>query len=115
MNFGHHTAVIYGDTLFLEGIAEILHSLPEFEVIERKPADGSCPFAETQPDVVLIDAAQISLPDMEALIESFPTQPSPPFVRLSAEGQQLTVHSTQHLPAATLADLTQALEKICNP
>ena len=114
MTFGHRTAVIYGDTLFLEGIAEILHSLPELDVIERKPADGSCPFADTQPDVVLIDAAQISLPEMEELIESFPTQPCPPFVRLTADEQQLTVHSTQNLPAVTLADLTQALEKICN-
>ena len=114
MTSGHRIAVIYGDTLFLEGIAEILHSLPELEVIERKPAVGVCPFAETQPDVVLIDAAQISLPQMEKLIESFPTQPCPPFVRLNADKQQLTVHSTQNLPAVTLADLTQALEKICN-
>ena len=114
MNFGHRTAVIYGDTLFLEGIAEVLHSLPELEVIEKKPMAGSCPFVETQPDVVLIDAAQISLPEMEALIKAFPIQPCPAFVRLSADGQQLTVHSTQHLPAATLDDLTQALEKICN-
>ena len=106
--------MIYGDTLFLGGIAEILHSLPELDVIERKPTAGNCPFADTQPDVVLIDAAQISLPEMEALIESFPTHPRPPFLRLSADGQQLTVHSTQNLPAVTLADLTQALEKICN-
>lgn len=115
MTSAHRTAVIYGDTLFLDGIAEILHSLPELEVIERRPADGGCPFAEIQPDVVLIDAAQISLPQMEELIKSFPARPCPPFVRLSADGQQLSVHSTQNLPAITLADLTQALEKICNP
>ena len=66
MTFGLRTAVVYGDTLFLEGIAEILHSLPELEVIEKKPADGDAPFAKTQPDVVLIDAAEISLPEMEA-------------------------------------------------
>ena len=40
--------------------------------------------------------------------------PCPPFIRLSADDQQLSVHSTQHLPAVTLGDLTQALEKICN-
>lgn len=114
MTSGHRTAVIYGDTLFLEGIAEILHSLPGMDVIERKPGDADAPFAETQPDVVLIDAAQISLPQMEELIESFPTQPCPPFVRLNVNEQQLTVHSAQNLPAVTLADLTQVLEKICN-
>ena len=114
MTSAHRTAVIYGDTLFLQGIAEILHSLPGMEVIERKPADGDAPFAETQPDVVLIDAAQISLPEMEDLIESFPTQPCPPFVRLNVNEQLLSVHSTQNLPAVTLADLKQALEKICN-
>ena len=114
MTFARRTVVVYGDSVLLTGIAEILHSLPELYVIERKPTAGNCPFADTQPDVVLIDAAQISLPEMEELIESFPTQPCPPFVRLSADGQQLTVHSTQHLPAVTLADLTQALEKICN-
>jgi hypothetical protein len=110
----HRTAVIYGDTLFLKGITEILRSLPGLEVIERKPGDGELLFAETQPDVILIDAAQISFPEMEALIESFPIHPCPPFVRLSADGQQLTVYSTQNLPAVTLADLTQALKKICN-
>jgi parallel beta-helix repeat protein len=40
--------------------------------------------------------------------------PCPLFIRLSADDQQLSVHSTQHLPAVTLGDLTQALEKICN-
>ena len=40
--------------------------------------------------------------------------PCPPFIRLSADDQQLSVHSTQHLPAVTLGNLTQALEKICN-
>ena len=106
--------MIYGDTLFLEGIAEILHSLPGLDVIEKKPTAGSCPFAETQPDVVLIDAVQIPMPEIEKLIESCPTQPCPTFIRLSADGQQLSVHSTQNLPAVTLGDLTQAHEKICN-
>jgi hypothetical protein len=111
----HRTAVIYGDTLFLKGITEILRSLPGVDVIERKPGDGESLFTETQPDVVLIDAAQISFQQMEQLIASFPIQPCPPFVRLNANVQQLTVHSTQNLPAVNIADLTQALEKICNP
>ncbi len=112
MSFAHRTAVIYGDTLFLEGIADALRSLPGLEVIERKPADGGALFTGTRPDVVLIDAAQISIPHMEQLIESFPTQPPPPFVRLNASQQGLTVHLMQNLPAATLADLAQVFEKI---
>lgn len=101
--------------MFLKGIAGILRSVPDMDVIETKPGDGDASFAETQPDVVLIDAAQISFPQMERLIESFTSRPCPPFVRLDANGQQLTVHSTQNLPAVNLADLAQALEKICNP
>lgn len=115
MSAAHHTAVIYGDTLFLEGIAEMLHSLPGMNVIERKPGDGETLFTGTRPDIVLIDAAQISFPQMEQLIESFPSKPCPPFVRLNANEQQLTVHSTQNLPAATFADLRRVIENICNP
>lgn len=110
----HHTAVIYGDTLFLKGVAEILHSLPGLEVIERKPEDGESFFTETQPDIVLIDAAQIPFPQMEQLIESFPSLPCPPFVRLNASRQSLTVHSMQNLPAVTFADLAQVIEKLCD-
>lgn len=108
----HRTAVIYGDTLFLHGIADVLHSLPGMNVIERKPGNGETLFTGTRPDVVLIDAAQISLPQMEQLIESFPFKPRPPFVRLNASHQELTVHSMHNLPAATLADLAQMFEKI---
>ena len=115
MSVTHRIVVIYGDTLFLEGIAEVLHSLPGMAVIERKPGDGEPFFTGTRPDIILIDAAQISYPQMEQLIESFPTKPAPPFVRLNASQQGLTVHSTQNLPAVTLADLTQALEKIYSP
>jgi hypothetical protein len=113
MSTAHRTAVIYGNTLFLEGIAEVLRSLPGMNVIERKPVDGGALFMGTRPDVVLIDAAQISFPQMEQLIESFPTKPCPPFVRMNASEQELTVHSMQNLPAATLADLARVIEKIC--
>jgi hypothetical protein len=115
MSVARHIAVIYGDTLFLEGIANVLRSLPGLEVIERKPGDGQALFTGTRPDIVLIDAAQISLTQMEQLIESFPTQPAPPFARLNASQQGLTVHSMQNLPVATLADLVQVIEKFFDP
>jgi hypothetical protein len=113
MTSAHRTAVVFGDSLFLQGIAAILRSLPGVDVIEWEPEDGDPVFTETQPDIIFLDAAQISFPQMEQLIESFPTQPHPPFVRLDADGQQLTVHSTHNLPAASLTDLAQAIEKIC--
>lgn len=111
----YRTALIYGDTLFLTGIADVLHSLPGLEVIERKAGDGETLFTGTRPDIILIDAAQISLPQMEQLIESFPIQPCPPFARLSASQQGLTIHSMQNLPAATFADLRLVIEKIFDP
>jgi DNA-binding NarL/FixJ family response regulator len=113
MTFAHRTAIVYGDSVFLKGIADILRSLPGVEVIEKQQ-QGESAFAEIQPSVVLLDAAQISLPQMEVLIHSFPSGHCPPFIRLSADSQRLTIHSMQSLPAVDLADLTQALEKIFN-
>jgi hypothetical protein len=113
MTFAHRTAIVYGDSVFLKGIADILRSLPGVEVIEKQQ-QGKPALSEIQPNVVLLDAAQISLSQMEALIRSFPVEHCPPFIRLSAENQQLIVHSATCLPAVDLADLTQALEKIFN-
>ncbi len=115
MSAAHHTVLIYGDTLFLEGIAEVLRSLPGVELIKSKPDRGEIPFMEIQPDIVLIDAAQISLPQMEQLIESLASKPCPSFLRMNASSQELTVHSMQNLPATTLAELAQVIEKIFNP
>lgn len=115
MDTALHTALIYGDTLFLKGVADILRSLPSMEVIEKKPEDIESFLTETQPEVVLIDAAQTSFIQMEQLIETFPAQSCPPFVRLNVGEQKLTVHSTQSQPAVTVADLVQVIEKIFDP
>jgi DNA-binding NarL/FixJ family response regulator len=109
----HRTAVLYGDTLFLHGIAEVLRSMPGMEVIEKQP-QGEPAFAEIQPSVILLDAAQTSLTQMETLLRSFPSGQCPPLIRLSAESQLLTVLTAQSLPAVEIADLRQALEKICH-
>lgn len=111
----HRTAVVCGDSILLAGIAEFLHSLPGLEVIERKPIDSQSLSAEPRPNVVILDVAQVTFPQIKELIESFPTASSPLFVLLNADGQRMTVYSTQSLPAVTFADLAQVIEKICDP
>ena len=111
----HRTAVVCGDSVLLLGIAGILRSLPGLEVIEGQPIDGQSLCAEPQPNVVFLDASQVTFPQMKELIESFPTASSPLFVLLNADGQRMTVYSTQSLPAVTVADLAQVIEKICAP
>lgn len=112
MTVAQHTAVIYGDSILLRGMADILRSLG-VEVVEKQPWDTL--FSETQPKVVLLDAAQISFPQLDELIQSFTGGQSTTFIRLNAEQQHLTIHSAQCLPASDITDLTQALEKIFNP
>jgi DNA-binding NarL/FixJ family response regulator len=114
MTFAHRTAVVYGDSLFLQGIADILRSLPGVEVIEKQQ-HGEPDFAEIQPHIVLIDAAQTSYLQMETLIRSFPVGDCPTLICLSAESQRLIVLSAQSLPAVESADLRQALEQSINP
>ncbi len=114
MSIVHRTVMIYGDTLFLKGIADLLHALPGLDVIEKMFGDGGYLFVEIRPDIVLLDASQTSLLQMAQLIESFPTKPCPPFVRLNASEKRLTVHSTQNLPAVTVADMARVIEKICD-
>ena len=111
----HCMAVVYGDTIFLAGITEILRSLVGVDVVEIKPKEGDTFFTDARPDVVILDAAETSSHQMEQLIDSFPTQACPVFIRLNANEQLLTVHSTQNLPAVNMADLTQVIERICNP
>ncbi len=115
MPSNHRTAVVCGESILLMGIAELLRSLPGLEVIERKPMDSQSLCAEPQPNVVFLDATQVTFPQMKELIESFPTDSCPLFVLLNADGQSMTVYSTQSLPAVTVADLTQLIGKICNP
>ena len=111
----HRTAIVCGDTILLFGIAEILRSLPGLEVIERKSIDSQSLCGGPLPNVVFLDSTQVAFPQMKELIESFPTASSPLFVLLNADGQRMTVYSTQSLPAVTVADLAQVIEKIFDP
>jgi hypothetical protein len=70
--------------------------------------------AHFEPDVLLVDAAQTTLAETEALLKTC-SHPHPlNVVRLDAAGQVLTVYSIHTLPAVHLTDLAQALDQIFN-
>lgn len=104
--------LLYGDSVFLSGVAETLRTNPALNVLEVKPQTDPPLLDSQNPDVVLMDAAQITPNQVEVLMASFSANPTPAFLRLNADIQELTVLSAQHYPAVNLSDLTQMLEKL---
>lgn len=102
--------LVYGDTLFLQGIAVTLRARMDLDITEARLA----PPADLNPDVLLVDAAQTSLAETETLLKTFAPPHTLNIVRLDADRQSLTVHSIHSRPAVCLADLTQAIEQIFN-
>lgn len=112
VSINRRVTVIYGDSVFLSGIAATLRCLPELEVLELKTRGDSSLLADKCPDAVIVDAAQTTPNQMEEFMAVFPKEHSPPFLSLKADDMQLTVVFSQHYPAVNISDLTQALEKI---
>ena len=107
-----HLALVYGDSVFLSGVAEILRSFAQLEVVELKPHAESTLLVSKRPDVVFVDATQIAPNQVKELMELFPSSNSPLFLSLDADTMHVTVLSAQQFPAVNLSDLTQVLEKI---
>lgn len=107
--------VIYGDSVLLEGIAESLHKRGNLTVMTVSPQIDSTYLADLHPDLVLVDASQIKLNQIEELTIAFPAEHVPPIIHLNMDSQKLTITSTQQFPAASFDDLEQALEFIEKP
>lgn len=106
--------LIYGDSIFLTGILEMLRTHGDLSVAALPPQADSSAVIALHPDLILVDALQFTPTQTDQLMEFFPSGHSPPILRLSADSQQLTVLSTQIFPAASIDDLAQALEIISN-
>ena len=103
--------IIYGDTIFLSGIAEILRLDSELDVTELSLKGGDMPLKNSYPDMVLVDASQISLDQIAVLMSYFPSNPGLPFISLNVEAKQLIVLSSRQYPAVNLPDLTNVIRK----
>lgn len=114
-SFRQRAIVIYGDSVLLEGIAESLHKRGNLTVMTVSPQIDSTYLADLHPDLVLVDASQIKLNQIEELTTAFPTEHVPPIIHLNMDSQKLTITSTQQFPAASFDDLEQALEFIEKP
>jgi hypothetical protein len=115
MTFHRRTALIYGDSLFLEGISASLRARGDLSVLSLKPPTDPATLKKLAPDLVLVDASQFTPSQAEDLSSTFAGDHSPPVIRLDLDKQHLTVVSTQQFPAASLEDLEQALEIISKP
>jgi hypothetical protein len=115
MDFPCRKALIYGDSIFLKGIAETLRILPELEVMEACPKTINTLLADARPDVVFVDAAQMTSLQVESLLSAFPDGHSPSILRLDARNGKMTVLFAQQFPAASFTNLRQALELIFKP
>jgi len=103
--------IVYGDSIFLSGIAETLRADLELRVVEIQTQNSEVKLKNSQPDIVVVDSSQISLDQVSLLMLSFPSRPGLPFISLNADAKQLTVLSSQQYPAVSLPDLTQILKK----
>ncbi|MBK9604040.1 MAG: hypothetical protein IPO36_19730 [Anaerolineales bacterium] len=101
--------------MLLEGIAESLHKRGNLTVMTVSPQIDSTYLADLHPDLVLVDASQIKLNQIEELTTAFSAEHVPPIIHLNMDSQKLTITSTQQFPAASFDDLEQALEFIEKP
>ena len=101
--------IMYGDTIFLSGIAETLRIDSGLDVIELPLQSGDMPLKNSFPDMVLVDASQISLDQLAVLMSYFPSNPGLPFISLNVEAKQLIMLSSRQYPAVSLPDLTTVI------
>jgi hypothetical protein len=104
--------LIYGDSVFLEGIAETLRLRDDLQVMILKPPADPSILAVLHPDLMLVDALQITPNQMESLLSTFPVDRCPPILRVNAGKKQMIAVSAQQFPADSLNDLTYLLEKL---
>ena len=87
--------LISGSSAILENLAAALRVLPLFDVMERRTSEELTSLGELHPDVILVDAAQVTPEDFHLLIEVCPT-----IISIDPETLQLTVLSSpQHTNA----------------
>lgn len=105
-------ALIYGDSILLAGISETLRTHNNLTVVTVKLLADPATLTNLNPDLILVDASQITPTQTEGLIAAFPEGHSPRIIRINMDSQQLTIVSTQQFPAANIEELEQALEMI---
>lgn len=107
-----HVLVTYGDTALLEGITQALQAGDILKVRNHSLLSDVAALADLHPDLILVDASQVTASQIETLIFSFSPNPIPPILSLDSNTQRLTALSARQYPTASLEDLTQTLELI---
>jgi len=110
-----HVLVTYGDTALLEGITQALHESDVLTVRSLSLRSDATALTVQRPDLILVDAAQITASQVESLVSVFSPNPAPPILSLDSNTQRLTALSARQYPTASLEELEQALEIILRP
>ena len=101
-----------GHGLFCESLTRLLSEKPSVEIIGavRTCEDARQLFEAYQPDVLIVDHAQVSLKmnDLEDLLERGPV--SLKVITLTLSENKMVVHNRQQLADVTLSDLMSVLQ-----
>jgi hypothetical protein len=97
--------LLYGDSIFLTGLAAQLQARDDVDVRHRAPHDG--PLHLDDLDAVIVDFNDAQPADVLALLR---TRPDLKIVGVNATGGAVTVLSGQVYLAQTLADVVECLE-----
>jgi DNA-binding NarL/FixJ family response regulator len=101
-----------GHGLFCESLTRLLSEKPSVEIIGavRTCEDARQLFEARQPDVLIVDHAQVTLRmnDLEDLLEHGPA--SLKVITLTLSENKMVVHNRQQLADVTLPDLISVLQ-----
>ena len=97
--------LLYGDSIFLTGLAAQLQARDDIDARHRAPHDG--PLHLDDLDAVVVDFNDAPAADVLALLRA---RPSLKIVGVNAAGGAVTVLSGRVYLAQTLADVVECLE-----
>lgn len=97
--------LLYGDSIFLTGMAAQLDALPEAEARLQAPHTGALNLGDL--DVVIVDFNAV---DADAVLDILRARPDVKVVGVNAPGGAVTVLSSQVYLARSLSDVMTCFE-----
>lgn len=97
--------LLYGDSIFLTGLAAQLDVLPEVEMRQQRPHDG--PLDLRGLDAVIVDFNAV---DAGAVLDILRARPDLKIVGINPSGGAVTVFTGQVFLARTVAEVMRCLD-----
>jgi hypothetical protein len=101
--------VLYGNSLFMAGVAASLQRLPGLEVVRRHT-----PFPDTgqqldtlRPDAIIVELTASPAADTLAFLQA---HPGIPLITLDPNSREVVTLSSQQIPARTASELAHFIE-----